>query len=190
MGEDEDERRRTGLLADGDELPALPLDPTDPVSSLARGLEAWGYARLFVAAFEMDFKKLVAIAVAALPREMHGPSLERLAESAELPKGRHAHLYGVVTGIERGDRAGTPIRIRLVLPVRLPEAFRLLLENASRRAEDDPVRAYWVPLDAIARGGITVVDAETVRRHHDPFVVFRVNEGRLSLATEPGERSR
>lgn len=169
------ERRRTGS-AEGVALAALPLDTAHPLDSLRRGLDGWGYARLFVAALEMDFRKLVTLAVAALPSEIRETGLARLADSEELPRGEAARLYGLVTGL-----TPAPYRLRLVLPVRLPEAFRLLVENASHRAEDDPVKAYWVPLAAVRRGSITVVDAETVKLDH-PLVVFRIGDGNLTVA--------
>lgn len=178
---DGDAPERRHARATAAELPPLPVDPADAIGGLRKGLQAWGAARFFVAAFELDFRRLVRLVIAALPRELQGPRLGDLAESDELPKGEEARLYGLVTALSEEP----PPRFRLVPPVRLPDCFRLLLEEASRRAGDEPVRSYWVPLAAVARGSITVVDAESVKLDH-PLVVFRIQRGEMRVAETSG----
>jgi hypothetical protein len=168
------ERRRPESL---DDLPRFPIDSAAPVASLRKGLELHGYARMFVAALEIDFPRLVEVAIASLPAGLRSGPLTKLARSPDLPRGRASRLYGLITAVDGGDDAS--IRVRLLLPFRLASQFHLVLENSARR-KDDPAVSYWVPLAGVRNGSITVVDADTVKLSR-PFVVFRIANGVLSV---------
>lgn len=170
------ERRSAGWSAEL--LPPLPLDHFDPVESLRRCLALCAGARMFVAAFRMDMQRLEELAVDTLPDGVRAALMERLALARERPPRRFSRLYGHLTALSRPERPADA-RARLVPPLALPEEYTFLLESASRR-KDDAVPAYWVPLSAVERGSITVIDPATVREP-SPLVVFRLEEGSLEI---------
>ncbi|MEO6326803.1 MAG: hypothetical protein ABIT01_20700 [Thermoanaerobaculia bacterium] len=160
-------------------------DPADAVESLRDGLSFCTSPRMYVAAFEIDVPRLFRFAVDTLPAALRAHLMERFTAAEDLPCGPRAQLYGVLTGLSGGTSSAAapiapPVRVRLIPPYRLPQEFLFVLENASRRAEDDPVKSYWVPLQCVSHGSVTAVDPETVQLDH-PSVVYRIEEGVLKL---------
>jgi hypothetical protein len=180
-------RRSAGSAAVASHGDLAPEASADPIEILRDGLAFCMSPRMYVAAFDVDVPGLFRFAVQTLPATLQSILVERFGRSEELPCGRSARLYGVLTGLSGGEPsdAGSPappVRVRLIPPYRLPQEFVFMLENASRRAEDDPVKSYWVPLKCVVHGSVTAVDPETVKLDH-PSVVYRIDDGVLRVET-------
>ena len=176
--------RRRGSVASAGKIESVgPLRPADPIESLRDGLALCTSPRMYVAAFEMDVAALFGFALRTLPETLQAALIERFGSFENLPCGPFSRIYGVLTGLSGGQDSGempSTLRVRLIPPYRLPQEFLFMLENASRRAEDDPVKSYWIPLPCVAHGSVTAVDPETALLDH-PSVVYRIQDGKLRV---------